>query len=275
MKHTPFILLFSVISFFSCHFGTPAQPATQPGSDGVLQEAADSIPAPVKKLLKYYSTRISGYKDNKIIFKDGTSMVYDDGVKNKSFQQLLDKPDIEDQFAFAYSRGDLPVTMKKNFDPGRIRNEAFFKKIYGETKEAVSKQLREITWCPKLVGQVVKVTTVNGIDTILQKISAELDQMPQYKEYIKNIGGTFNWRLINGTDRLSMHSFGMTVDINTAYSHYWQWDCKCTSEDVALKYRNKIPKAIVAVFEKYGFIWGGRWYHYDTMHFEYRPELVF
>ncbi|MBP9613702.1 MAG: M15 family metallopeptidase, partial [Sulfurospirillum sp.] len=25
--------------------------------------------------------------------------------------------------------------------------------------------------------------------------------------------------------------------------------------------------------EKYGFVWGGRWYHYDTMHFEYRPEL--
>ena len=27
------------------------------------------------------------------------------------------------------------------------------------------------------------------------------------------------------------------------------------------------------IFEKYGFVWGGRWYHYDTMHFEYRPEL--
>mgnify|MGYP002637708491 CR=1 FL=1 len=23
-----------------------------------------------------------------------------------------------------------------------------------------------------------------------------------------------------------------------------------------------------------GFIWGGRWFHYDTMHFEYRPELL-
>jgi hypothetical protein len=28
------------------------------------------------------------------------------------------------------------------------------------------------------------------------------------------------------------------------------------------------------VFEKHGFIWGGKWYHYDTMHFEYRPELL-
>jgi len=28
------------------------------------------------------------------------------------------------------------------------------------------------------------------------------------------------------------------------------------------------------VFERHGFIWGGRWWHYDTMHFEYRPELL-
>ena len=33
-------------------------------------------------------------------------------------------------------------------------------------------------------------------------------------------------------------------------------------------------ETIVKVFEKYGFIWGGRWYHYDTMHFEYRPEFL-
>ena len=30
----------------------------------------------------------------------------------------------------------------------------------------------------------------------------------------------------------------------------------------------------VRVFEKHWFIRGGRWHHYDTMHFEYRPELL-
>ena len=28
------------------------------------------------------------------------------------------------------------------------------------------------------------------------------------------------------------------------------------------------------LIERHGFIWGGNWYHYDTMHFEYRPELL-
>ena len=71
-----------------------------------------------------------------------------------------------------------------------------------------------------------------------------------------------------------MHSFGMTIDINTAYSDYWQWSCKCVNEDAAITYKNRIPQIIVDIFEKHGFIWGGKWYHFDTMHFEYRPELI-
>ena len=39
-------------------------------------------------------------------------------------------------------------------------------------------------------------------------------------------------------------------------------------------WRNRVPAAIVEIFERHGFIWGGKWYHYDTMHFEYRPELI-
>ena len=91
---------------------------------------------------------------------------------------------------------------------------------------------------------------------------------------MKNIGGTFNWRKIAGSDRLSMHSFGITIDINTKYTNYWQWDCKCKNENTTLRYKNKIPLKLVQIFEKYGFIWGGNWTHYDTMHFEYRPELL-
>ena len=35
-----------------------------------------------------------------------------------------------------------------------------------------------------------------------------------------------------------------------------------------------MPQNLIDIFEKHGFIWGGRWYHYDTMHFEYRPEVL-
>jgi peptidoglycan LD-endopeptidase CwlK len=77
--------------------------------------------------------------------------------------------------------------------------------------------------------------------------------------------------------RLSTHSFGITIDINTDFSNYWQWDnkvWKTKGEDMDFPYINRIPLGIVKVFEKHGFIWGGKWYHYDSMHFEYRPELL-
>jgi hypothetical protein len=38
--------------------------------------------------------------------------------------------------------------------------------------------------------------------------------------------------------------------------------------------RNNYPQEIVELFEKHGFIWGGKWSHFDLMHFEYRPEML-
>jgi D-alanyl-D-alanine carboxypeptidase len=235
-----------------------------------MKTQAQSIPKNIEILKRFYP-QIADYKDNRIIFTDGSSMIYDDG-KTKTHQELLDQPDIEDQFRYAYKKTKQP---KLNQDPGRIRNEAFFKKIYGESKAEVEKRLVEINWCPTLVNQKIKVTSVNGIDKIVMALSAELDKHPDYQPYLKNIAGTFEWRNIAGSNRLSMHSFGMTMDINLEKTNYWQWDCKCKNETAALNYKNKIPLGLVEIFEKHGFIWGGAWYHYDTMHFEYRPELAF
>jgi hypothetical protein len=33
-------------------------------------------------------------------------------------------------------------------------------------------------------------------------------------------------------------------------------------------------QAALETFERRGFIWGGKWWHFDTMHFEYRPEII-
>ncbi|MDF2431081.1 MAG: hypothetical protein JWP44_712 [Mucilaginibacter sp.] len=238
------------------------------------EQKVDSIPPAANKLIHAYKDCITGYANNYIIFKDKTKMIWDDGIKAKSFKAMLDAPDLKDMFAQKYPIGLQMVPPATNFDPGRIRNEPFFLKIYGRTKKEVEKNLTEITWCPKLVGQKIMITKINGIDKKLMQISKELDEHPELKKYLTNIGGTFIWRNISGTNRHSMHSFGMTVDINTEYSDYWQWACKCTDENAVIKYKNRIPQIIVDIFEKQGFIWGGKWWHYDTMHFEYRPELI-
>jgi len=258
MKFTTLLLSYA----FLCSSSAQSHPKT------------DTIPSAAKKIIKCYSNFITGFADNHLIFKDNTKMVWDDGIKNKTYQQLLDNPDLKDMFSQKYTTGELKSPPAVNFEPGRIRNTAFFEKIYGSTEKEVKSNLVEITWCPKTIGQKITVTKINGVDKKLLQISKELNEHPELKKYLTNIGGTFNWRNIKGTTRHSMHSFGMTVDINTAYSNYWQWECKCTNEDVIVPYKNRIPQLIIDIFEKHGFIWGGKWSHFDTMHFEYRPELL-
>ena len=225
------------------------------------------------KLMAAYPEFIVGYTREYIIWKDSTRMAFfeSDGA---STPDPIDHPALADQFAQKYVKGAATTAPGAGSDPGRVRYEPFFYKMYGSNEREVRKNLTEVTWCPKLVGQKVLVTRVNGIDKKIRSISKELDKHPEYKKYVSQIGGTFCWRNIAGSDRQSAHSFGMTIDLNTAASNYWQWDCHCTSESQALTYRNTIPQGIVDIFEKYGFIWGGKWYHYDTMHFEYRPELM-
>ncbi len=53
--------------------------------------------------------------------------------------------------------------------------------------------------------------------------------------------------------------------ISTPPSLYWLWRKG--------GYRNRILYEIVEIFERHGFIWGGKWGHFDTLHFEYRPEF--
>jgi hypothetical protein len=128
-----------------------------------------------------------------------------------------------------------------------------------------------VKWLPRLKGGSVQMTRVFGIDGLTGKVSDELQDDTALGKYGLKPGGGFNWRFIAGTRQLSEHSLGIALDINVGYSDYWRWAKPVKG---TIPYKNRIPLAIAALFERYGFIWGGRSYHYDTMHFEYRPELL-
>jgi hypothetical protein len=59
--------------------------------------------------------------------------------------------------------------------------------------------------------------------------------------------------------------------IASSYS-YWRWSGR--AEGAAGAYRNRYPEGLVRAMERRGFIWGGKWHHFDGMHFEYRPEML-
>lgn len=217
-----------------------------------------------KKFLKAYEKYIVSLDNKTIKLKSGKTFIWDDG-KNKSFNEKLENADLEDMLFQSYIPGKSWISPPQfEYSPGRIRNEEFFKEIYGNSELEVRKNCISINW----FGKKIPFNRVNGGADSLKAVIKDLSLLPKgLWKYFTTTSGSLCWRVIAGTKKLSMHSFGLAIDINTKYSDYWR-----NSSDKT--YKNRIPFEIVEAFERHGFIWGGKWYHYDTMHFEYRPELL-
>lgn len=249
----------------------------------IMAKDAKADMSDISRLKTAYPDHIQSVNEANIIWRDGTPMPVCDNNLNKSQQEKLDNPCLLDQVNNIHYKTGISKNNPES-DPGRIRYQPFFQKMYGNTKSAVESKLSVIYWMPLYFGEKypLLVTTVNDVDKKLFQISSELEILvgshPEYLVYLDNPGGTFMWRTIANTDRLSAHSYGMTIDINSNFSDYWQWDLikegRPVAENQQLEYRNQVPWEIIPVFEKYGFIWGGKWVHYDSMHFEYRPEIM-
>lgn len=222
------------------------------------------------RLVAAYPDHLVRHDGENLIWRDGAATPISDGRTDKTFQQLLDTADIDDMFAFDYPSGAIEPPAWPS-DPGRIRDAAFFLRLYGDCRKGdVEPRLRTVTWLPSVAPQRLRVTTVNGVADRLEAVSAELERLPsRFHRYLTPSAGTYNCRVIAGADRLSMHASGAAIDLNVEHADFWRWAGEARPE-----WRNRMPAEIVAIFERHGFIWGGRWRHYDTMHFEYRPELA-
>lgn len=226
-------------------------------------------------LVGAYPDFLDRIEGNALVWKDGTRMPIDDGRGPKDFATRLDAPDIKDMFAAPYVAGSTQTPPPFQSDPGRVRFQPLFDKMYGDCRGGdVARRLVEIDWLPAAgQRQKIKITSVNGVADRLKKVVEELRLLPQdLAKYLKPSAGTFNCRPIAGTRRISAHGHGIAIDIAVEHADYWRWTKPDTGGRLA--YRNRIAWEIVEIFERHGFIWGGRWYHFDTMHFEYRPELL-
>lgn len=279
------------IALFSCtgRSEAAATVASTNADDSAASAIADAAPAPASigpqtvdpkranaggsdpvagpmALMQAYPDFITDVSDNTVRFRDGSTLTYDDG-RTKDFDTMLDDGDIEDMFFVRYDASAAPPEYLH--DAGRSRSEALFKKMYGNSQQAVRRNLVHVPW----FGQNVEFTSVNGAADSLRKVAEEIARHPELKKYIAS-SGTFYWRPVRGAKRLSAHSYGIAFDIAVPYSDYWLWKNKGAGETSRIAYANRFPRELVEIFERHGFIWGGAWYHYDTMHFEFRPEIL-
>lgn len=232
------ILLFFLPVLLSFNCGEVSTKETkQTGSNTTAKDSIKEKATGLQKLVNAYPEFLEKGENNKLYWKDGTVMVYDDG-KEKTFDEMLENPDIEDMFDPEYIAGaDWGEPPAENYDPGRVRYEPFFAKIYGSTQGEVKGNLVTINW----FGTSVQVSSVNNVDGKFKAVIEDLKKLDEkYHKYFKKTAGTFNYRKIAGTDRYSTHSYGIAIDINTDYSDYWRWD-------KSMKYKNRIPYEVAEV----------------------------
>lgn len=123
---------------------------------------------------------------------------------------------------------------------------------------------------------------IDELAAIEEELFYEMENDATLRQFIQSLGilEGYVWRSIAGTASLSIHSYGAAIDFIPGKGQtgeaYWRWAKERHSEWYSLPYERRFmpPDSFVRAFEKRGFIWGGKWFYFDTMHFEYRPEIL-
>lgn len=210
-------------------------------------------------------------KDNKvyIITKSDEKIIYDD-KKNKTFDEKIYNSDIQDMLEQIYPLETTCKLMNKDFDPGRFRVYSLLNYVYGNNSAIIHKNLKNIN----TPYGTFQFNNNNKAAESLKKALDEIHSISKNNNKISSnvapINGTFNYRHIAGTNLLSPHAFGIAIDLVRNNKDYWKW----ATEKQGQERLNSYPKELVEIFERNNFIWGGKWNHFDILHYEYRPEII-
>lgn len=240
------------------------------------------------------------------------SVLCDDG-RNLPFEQRLHDSDISSMLSQAYVTGKQPwPNTTLDLSPGGIRQQDFVKAVYGSTEAEVEHNVVPVEFLGQKLqfnkrnGAALALSLVNKDLLALYNSGAD----PKLNEFLRPFvtgqcrdpkhchrrGGTFVWRVVASTNQPSNHSYAVAIDLEPSFGpEYWLWDVQDLIKEGKAKYRpgadpklknprdvvefapasakHAYPQSLVDVFEKHGFIWGGKWYRYDLMHFEFRPEF--
>ncbi|MDR2444995.1 MAG: M15 family metallopeptidase [Spirochaetaceae bacterium] len=203
------------------------------------------------------------------------------------YRRQADDPEVEDNWnrlaSLGRSRrsgGALSGWNRASVNPEAARS-TFYETLYAcRSREEAYKQQEWISFLDSAVH------VHKAIRTPLAKVEARILELEEtdkkITEWRKRLFSitSWNWRNVAGSGSRSYHSYGIAIDLleiqQPGKETYWQWTrAKGVNwRTVTAEQRLDPPDAVIRAFEEQGFIWGGTWPWYDTMHFEYRPELL-
>lgn len=165
---------------------------------------------------------------------------------------------------------------------GRVRFNGFLDNLYqvGSRAEAESRMRRVEFFGHSTRVHPMVVGPLERVETRLRVIAETDREIAEFIEGLRDLHG-YNWRNIAGTNRRSYHSYGIAIDLlPRSYEGrwaYWLWAAQSGAGEwwsLPVAERWSVPQPVIDSFEREGFVWGGKWLFFDSMHFEYRPEAI-
>jgi hypothetical protein len=153
--------------------------------------------------------------------------------------------------------------------------------LFGRTEREIRRHGRSTTF----LGHRMFVNTVllEPLQAVEEELRRTARRVPEVAAWMEELAITYSFidKEIAGSGSRSYHAWGMAVDLVPAdyggKQVYWRWSRVIDRENwrrVPLSRRWAPPQAVIQAFERHGFVWGGKWAHFDQIHFEYRPEIV-
>lgn len=255
--------------------------ATAPApSDSSLDVPLMARDIRIRAILEGYGALIDSvtYLDDDVVFQLPGGPVFFQGGRLLG-QASLGKAQDYDPIFYPYPLFPLRAPIAATDEPRNSRD--FLEGLFGTTEEEIRAQGVSAEFLNRRV--FVNAFCLQALKKVEEKIDTLAATDPEVRTWVRNIEIAYSFidKEIAGTRGRSHHAFGMAIDlIPTSYGGkhvYWRWSRVFNRESwaqIPVEERWSPPQAVIEAFESHGFVWGGKWPRFDTIHFEYRPEIL-
>jgi len=234
----------------------------------------------VRAIMEGYGALIDSvrYLEDDVVFSLARGPVYFQGGRMLG-EEALDNADSFDPLLYPYSLSPLRAPTPGAGEP--VYSRDLLRNAFGHTEE----QIRKKGVSARFLGHKVFVNAfcLESLKAVEEDIRSVATVNPEVARWIDEIDVAYSFidKTVAGSRGRSHHAWGMAIDlVPTSYrgKHvYWRWSRVFNREDwsrIPVEERWSPPQAVISAFERHGFVWGGKWYRFDTIHFEYRPEIL-
>jgi hypothetical protein len=235
----------------------------------------------VRAFLEAYRPYIDSvsYHDGDIVFSmGGRAIHFEDGRLLDSTR--LDRRGSCDPLFYRYPLEPLtePPEVAEEF-PMSCRDA--IESLWGSTETEVRRHTGGVRFLNRRM--IVNDILIEPLAAVEQDLAELGTRDVAVADWIRAIQITYSFifRDISATDTGSYHAWGLAFDlVPTSYDGkhvYWRWSRAMDRQgwqSIPIGDRWSPPDAAIEVFERHGFVWGGKWGYFDMIHFEYRPEIL-